>query len=227
MTHDKVLYLLVACQKYEMTSVQSFIRGKVKLGEFPAPKRAEAFHAYAIASANGFISEMEYAARLTLDCQFTFEAIGEELRLFEGWALRDLADFRKRCRDSLVACFDSFLDVQSSGPSSIWVGCPEVLFIGALGQLHSRQTRSLPRWLSQLLSRIQNDLKHQKLARPLDIHSRIRQEYTTAFQSHAACSFCSGVNRTSGLTFCAELENKLAQTRNEVAHSLYFSISTN
>jgi hypothetical protein len=47
----KVLYLLAACQKYDMVSVQSLIRAKIKLGEFPAPKGAEAFHAYAIASA--------------------------------------------------------------------------------------------------------------------------------------------------------------------------------
>jgi hypothetical protein len=46
----KVLYLLAACQKYEMASVQLAIRGKVNCGEFPAPKRTDAFVAYAIAS---------------------------------------------------------------------------------------------------------------------------------------------------------------------------------
>ncbi|KAH9989311.1 hypothetical protein BJV77DRAFT_1185795, partial [Russula vinacea] len=44
-SYDKVLYLLAACQKYEMTSVQSFIRAEVKRGEYPAPKGAEAFPA--------------------------------------------------------------------------------------------------------------------------------------------------------------------------------------
>jgi hypothetical protein len=95
-SYDKALYLLAACQKYEMASVQSSIRILVKCGEFPAPKGAEAFTAYAIASAKGLIPEMEYAVRLTLDQLMTFEIIGEGLRLFEGSALRDLASLHKR-----------------------------------------------------------------------------------------------------------------------------------
>ena len=113
-----------------MASVQSSIRAEVKRGEFPAPKGAEAFPAYAIASSKGLIPEMENAARQTLDHPMTFEVLGEGLRLFEGWALRDLASFRKRCRDSLITCLDSFLEVQPPGPSSIWVGCPEVMPTG-------------------------------------------------------------------------------------------------
>lgn len=93
----KVLDLLATCQKYEMTSAQWVIRAKVKLGEFPVPKGAEAFSAYAIASRKGLIQEMEYAARQTMNYPVTFEILGEGLRLFEGWALRDLIDFRKRC----------------------------------------------------------------------------------------------------------------------------------
>ena len=113
-----------------MVSVQSFIRAEVSRGASPAPKGAEAFPAYAIASAKGLIPEMENAARLTLDHPMTFEILGEGLRLFEGWALRDLVNFRKRCRDNLITCLDSFLEVQPPGPSSIWVGCPEVMSTG-------------------------------------------------------------------------------------------------
>jgi hypothetical protein len=126
-SYDKVYHLLAACQKYDMVSVQSSIRAKVNCGEFPAPKGAEAFSAYAIASGRGLIPEMENAARKTLDYPLTFEILGEGLQLFEGWALRDLARFRKRCRDSLVACLDSFLEVQIPGPFDFWVGCPEVM----------------------------------------------------------------------------------------------------
>jgi hypothetical protein len=79
-----------------MASVQSAIRLQVKWGEFPAPKGAEAFAAYAIASAKMLIPEMENAARSTLDYSMTFENLGEGLRLFEGSALRDLVSFRKR-----------------------------------------------------------------------------------------------------------------------------------
>ena len=95
-SYYKVLYLLAACQKYEMDSVQSSIRLEVKCGEFPAPRGVQSFPAYAIASAKGLIPEMENAARQTLDHPMTFEILGEGLRLFEGWALRDLASFHKR-----------------------------------------------------------------------------------------------------------------------------------
>jgi hypothetical protein len=220
--------LLAACKKYEMASVQSLIRAKVKLGEFPAPKGAEAFPAYAIASEKGLISEMEHAARLTLDHQMTFEILGEGLRLFEGRALRDLAGFRKRCRDNLITCLDLFLDVQNSGPSSILVGCHQILPTGTMTpiRLVFGPPRVLPRWLNELFLGIQRDLK-LTITCPFDIHSRIRREYFAAFQSHPTCNFCSAVNRTKGSAYCAELENKLAQAINKVTHSLYYSGATN
>ena len=61
-----------------MDSVQSSIRAKVKLGEFPAPKGAEAFSAYAIAWRKRLFLEMENAARQTLDLPMTFEILGED-----------------------------------------------------------------------------------------------------------------------------------------------------
>jgi hypothetical protein len=85
-----------------MDSVQSFIRVEVSRGACPVPEGAEVFAAYAIASANKLIPEMRNAARRTLDHPMTFEILGEELRLFEGRALRDLVNFRKRCRDNLI-----------------------------------------------------------------------------------------------------------------------------
>ncbi|KAH9989324.1 hypothetical protein BJV77DRAFT_948568, partial [Russula vinacea] len=68
-----VLYLLAACQKYEMDSVLSFIRAEISRGASPGPKGAEAFRAYAIASTKGLIPEMEDAARQTLEYPMTFE----------------------------------------------------------------------------------------------------------------------------------------------------------
>jgi hypothetical protein len=227
-----------------MDSVQSFIRAEVGRGACPVPKGAEAFSAYAIASAKQLIPEMEDAARLTLDHPMTFEALGEGLRLFEGSALRDLINFRKRCGDNLVTCLDSFLEVNPPGPSSIWAGCPEanrtyshtsyngVSYTyyyespdgGLYGFSSQQQTCGLPRWINQLLLQNQDNLKIQKFTRPLDIYSRIRQEYFTALQDHATCNFCSGVHIRNGSTFCAELENKIAQACNKVPHSLYFQL---
>ena len=214
--HYKVLCLLAACQKYEMASVQSLIRAKIKRGEFPAPNGAEAFSAYMLAISKGLIPEIENAARQTLDHPMTFETLGEGLKLFEGCALRDLASFRIRVKDNLVRCLDSFLEADPPGPSSIWVGCITVL----------GRASTLPKWLSQLFLRIQNDVKIQNFTLPLDIHSRIRQEFTEALQNHLSCSFCMELHTRKGPSYCAELEDKLMQVRDKVIHPLYFSSTT-
>jgi hypothetical protein len=206
-----------------MASVQSSIRAEVKREEFPAPKGAEVFAAYAIASAKDLIPEMENAARLTLNYSMTFEIIGEGLRFFEGWALGDLVNFRRRCRDNLATCLDSFLEVHPLGPSGIWVGCPEVM---SSGYGSYQQTPVLPRWLNQFLSQSQTDWKLQMFTCPLDMHSRIRREYLKALQTHLSCHFCLEVHATKGETFCAELENKLAEARDKVTHSHYLSSTT-
>jgi len=122
-SYDRILDLLAAAQKYEMDAVQSSIRAEVARGPSPTLDGAKTFRAYAIASSSGLISEMDMAARLTLDQPMTFEHLGDELGLFEGRALRELAGFRKRCRDNLLSWFESFRIV--SDPSKIWVGCPK------------------------------------------------------------------------------------------------------
>ena len=72
--YEKVFALLAACQKYDMESIQPYIRAEVKRGMFPAPAETESFCAYAIASSMSLIPEMEDAARLTLGCPMTFES---------------------------------------------------------------------------------------------------------------------------------------------------------
>ena len=198
-----------------MASVLSSIRTEVSRGASPVLNGDGAFRAYGIASAKDLIPEMENAACLTLDHPMTFEVLGEGLRLFEGRALRDLVNFRMRCRDNLVTCLDPY--TKPSGPSSIWLGCPEVT-----PPKTPRQNRVLPKWFNQLLYRNHSDLKLQNFTQPLDIHSKIRREYFTALQNHGNCTFCMGVHIKNGSTFCAELENKLAQARDKVTHSLHF-----
>jgi hypothetical protein len=200
-----------------MVSVQSFIRAEISRGASPVPEGAEAFTAYAIASAKQLIPETEYAARLTLDHPMTFEVIGEGLRLFEGWALRDLVNFRKRCKENLVTCLGLFCKAQPFQPSFVWIGCPDV----------ERCTpRGLPKWLHQFLAENCIKLYFQTFASPLDIHSRICDEYWKAIQTHLHCNFCLGVHATKGLTFCTELKDKLVQARDKVTHSFYFSSIT-
>jgi len=147
-SYEKVLYLLAACQKYDMVQVQqSLIRDKVKCG-YPAPIGADAFRAHAIASSKGLIPEMEKAARLTLDHPMTSETLGEALRSFDGCASRGLARFRRRCRDGLVRCLETFLGVHTAGPSRIWVGCPDTT-----RSTPRRKSDLLPSWLRQVLTR--------------------------------------------------------------------------
>ena len=93
-SYQKVFALLAVCQKYEMESVQPIIRAAIKVGTFPAPVRAEAFSAYAIASGLGLVQEAEDAARLTLGQPMAFESLGEGLRSFKGRALCDLIRYR-------------------------------------------------------------------------------------------------------------------------------------
>ena len=208
-SYDKVLHLLVACQKYDMVSVQSSIRAHRSFSS--RSSGANIFNAYAIANSKGLIPEMESTARLTLDYPMTLETLGEGLRLFEDWALRDLARFRKRCRDNLVACLESCLEVDAQGPSSVWVGCPKG---SGSGGSASPQPDHLPNWLSLIFSRNIDGLKQQVFTKPITTPSSIRSEYLAALEAHGNCNFCLRVHATDGWTFWAQLENKLSQARN-------------
>lgn len=229
-SYDKVLHLLAACQEYDMVQVQSYIRAEVDRGSFPAPVGTEVFRAYAIASSKGLIPEMEKAALLTLDHPMTFESLGEGLRSYDGSALRDLACFRKRCAESLVACVESFLQVHAplAGPSNVWVGCPDVMPSRPVSSRRSQpqpQADALPGWLQQILSQNVDSSKFKVFTHPLPTPSKILGEYASAMQSHAGCNFCSQVHAKLGPTFCTELESKVAQARDKVRTFSFFLIS--
>ena len=216
-SHEKVLNLLAACQKYDMVQVQSYIRAEIDRGIFPAPVGTEAFRAYAITGRKGLIPEMEKAARLTLDHPMTFETLGEALRLFDGRALRDLARFRRCCRDNLVMCLKSFLETQGTGASGR----------GSAGGCSGCGSSSREfSWLGQVISRYK-DSKKQLFADPLPTPSNIRGEYLKALPSYANsnhCGNCAGRVRAANYDppFCAELESKLAQALDKVHTFLRF-----
>ena len=219
-SYDKLLHLLAACQKYDMVHIQSSIRAEVSREGFPAPVGTEVFRAYAIASSKGLIPEMEKAARLTLDYPMTFESLGEGLRLFEGSALPDLVCFRRRYQYNLAKCLRSFLQVNSSGPLNIWIGCPDVMphtFLVANPPL------APPTWLRQLLSQ-GNTVSHGKtnlFTHPLMTPSSIREKYLSAIKTHPDCNFCLWVHTTIGPAFCADLESRLTQAQDNVC-ALFF-----
>ena len=232
----KVLCLIAACQKYEIAAVQSSIRAKVSQGEFPAPKGTEAFTAYVIASGKGLIPEMENAARQTLDHPMTFETLGEGLRLFEGWALRDLANFRKRYRDNLVSCFKTFLETEEP-QFKIWTRCytyNDSESYDSYGfsklkisrsYLHMSNTNgSLPSWLAELYQKHLNGLQ-EAFSKSLFNPRSICGEYLSALRAHINlnnCVLCTKVHIMKGETFCKGLEDRLTQALNEVCPALIF-----
>jgi len=213
-SYGKALNLLAACKKYDMVRARLSVRSKINWGNFPRARGTQVFGAYAIANSEGLIPEMKDAALRTLSHSMTFETLWKQLRLFEGSALRDLALFRRRCRDSCLACLESFLEVHPPGPSSIWVGCPDVMPNRSLSDPPPPPV--LPSWLRQFLSQIISDLKLQAFTDPLDFYKSIREKGLTDFKSHAGCDFCSEVYATKGFIFFTNLSDKLKDAQVKV-----------
>ncbi|KAI9507754.1 hypothetical protein F5148DRAFT_1202454 [Russula earlei] len=192
--YEKALTLLAVSQKYDMAAIQSSIRAEMKNKNLHPLTATATFRAYGVASAKGLTPEMENAARLTLDFPMSFESMGDALSTFGGWALRDLARFRKRCRDSLVSCLESLLDTRLP-PIDIWVGC------------HNTASDAVPWWLQTIL------LEHLKrlqspYANGLLKPSFLRAEYLAALQSHISqggCAFCSKAHIMHGETFSLDM----------------------
>ena len=206
-SYEKVFALLAACQKYDMGSIQSNIRAEIKRRASPTPVGAETFRAYAIASRMKLVPEMESAARLTLGYPMTFESIGEGLGAFNGRALCDLVRYRKRCRDNLVSCLDSFFDVHSR--CQIWAGCQEQRPWGT--------TQSVPTdWLHNFFTSKSVELGNG-FTRAISSPLYILEGYLAALKSHthSSCNSCVRVH-VEVETFCRELEDELAQALNEV-----------
>ena len=212
-SYERVLALLAAAQKYDMSAVQSSIRAEAVRRELPAPAGAQAFRAFAISFSNKLSPEMGTTARLTLDYPLTFEALGGELPLFRGSALRELAGFRKMCRDNIVSCLELFLDV-NKGPSKIWASCPGskvqqsfpsnplapssrqsrggfqnswsggTSAFSSVEAMNDNDKRVLPPWLRDLFTQQIGELK-QYFTHALIKPSSIREKYLAALVKHS------------------------------------------
>ena len=237
-SYERVLALLGATQKYDMPVVRRTIRAEIFYKGLRA--QAPAFRAYAIALSNGLSQETESAARLTLDYPLTFEVLGDDLPLFVDSALSVLANYRKACRDSVVSCLESFLDVRN-GPSKIWVGCPSskppiehsspgkpsgkqprgssAATSSLWSTLHENNERTLPSWLHDLFAQLIEESK-QYFTNSLINPSRIREQYLAALRKHSpdknGCITCMVVHTHCGERYCVELEQKLTSARKKV-----------
>ncbi|KAF8258648.1 hypothetical protein EI94DRAFT_1814944 [Lactarius quietus] len=239
-SYDKALQLLAAAQKYDMAGVQSSIRTEIKSWGPIVPTGAVAYRAYAISSRAKLLPEMEASARHTLDFPLTLEYLSDELPLFEGWALRDLVRYRRRCRDTLVSTLQSFLD-STAAPSNIWVVCPGPMTQNDLAaddyyratavskksrhnttvQAPVRSSAVFPEWLREIFSRRIQRLQ-ETFTDPLLKPSSIRGTYFFALNTHIRsknCDPCSKVHALKGETFCGQLENGLAQALEKVSAS--------
>ena len=200
-TYDKTLMVLAASQKYEMDGVQSRIRAEIQSKNLSLTNGPATFHAYAIASIGGLSSERETLARLTLKFPMTFEYLCDGLPFFEGWVLRDLIRFRKRCRDNLIECFKSFLELDIP-PFDIWTSCTRPYLCASC----------LPTWLDDLFQERLLELE-EAFTNPFPNTSNIREEYLSALQYHTTsdnCAGCPKVHAVKGEMFCKEIENRLA-----------------
>ena len=203
-SYHKALMVLSASQKYDMDAVQSRIRTEIQGRDLPMPTGAATFRAYAIASTGGLSSERDSLARLTLDFPMTFEYLCDELPFFEGWVLRDLIGFRKRCRDNLISCFKSFLDL-GNPPFDIWACCTSSPYT-------CLTTGYSPLWLTDIFQRRLTELD-QAFTNPLLNTYTIHEEYLSALQAHMASSYCVACPRVyvaNGNTFWKEIENRFA-----------------
>ena len=201
---DNILALLAATDKYDMSAVQSFIRAEVSRRGLLSPTDSSGvLHMYAVACNKRLGPEMETAARLSLNYSLTFEGVGEELRLLDGWALRGLADFRLRCVRDLISRMESFSDGQN-GPSKIWAGCPSV------------DDPLNPPWWLYCLFQVENS-EWVSFAEAVPTSLQFRHEFLESLQDHINekdCHFCLKVYTLKGERYCAEMCEMLEQARN-------------
>jgi hypothetical protein len=206
-----ILALLAAATKYDMDAVQLFIRAEVSRRGLLSSSCPEAFCVYALAYSKGLVPEMVTAARHTLGHPLTVEGLGYALPLFEGGALRDLADYRLRSMDN----FSSNLKLYSylKGPSKIWAGCPAV-------RVGDTSFFGLPTWLAFLKS---GPVQAGRFTETVPTSTQLCDRYMKALQSHVKeknCMFCMKVHILEGEIYCENLGDISTQAWNVPAPSL-------
>jgi hypothetical protein len=220
LSYTEVLALLAASQKYEMSAIQTFIRAEVAREDLLGPNGAESL-VYAIARKSRLLPEARTAALLTLNHPLTFKSLGEGLKQFEGWALRDLARFRKSCRDNLLSCLESYLDNQN-GPSTIWGYCSQLNIPTEpdyYGNVRPVTGPTPPLWLRDLFTKRIGELK-ESFTNPLLTSSSIREQYLEALRVHIQTSggcTCLQTHALQGEEYGVELEQRLSDVLDEAS----------
>ncbi|KAH9020968.1 hypothetical protein EDB85DRAFT_2120473 [Lactarius pseudohatsudake] len=215
-SYENTLALLAASQKYNMTTVLSTVRSEI---DHQLPTTEATFRAYAIACSKQLTPEIETTARLTLDHPMTFEVIADALPLFEGSALSDLVQFRKRCHNNLVSFFKGFVD-GSDSLSKIWFGC-------YMTNRDQTDKPILARWVRDLISQHTKKLEETYTNTLLD-PSSLRKEFVAALRTHVSstrCSSCSMVCATEGGAFHNQLYRRISKARDKEPFRLAAEVS--
>jgi hypothetical protein len=214
-----ILTLLAAVTKYDMDAIQSFIRTEVSRRGLLSSSCPEAFRVYAVAYSKGLVKEMATAACHTLGHPLTFESLSYALRLFEGGALRDLADFRLRSIGKFSLNLRSFSSIRK-GPSKVWVGCPTAIARPSRGNNLVRHC--LPAWLEFLHSE-SGPIQAGRFTKTIPTSTQLCDRYMKALQSHVKekdCNFCMKVHILEGEMYCKKLGDISTQAWNVPAPTL-------
>ena len=244
-SYERVLALLAAAQKYDMSAVQASIRAEVVRRGLPEPTGPQAFRAFAIAFSNKLSPEMGTTALLTLDSPLTFATLGDSLRLFRGPALHELATFRKMCRDNILSCLKPLLAIRSD-ISKIWVDCsrskasadpygpskpPQMRgtkIRSSVFTSNDNKETTLPSWLRDLFTEQIGELK-EYFTHPIINPSTIRQKYLKALLKHSPpsndCPTCLMAHAQEGERYFTNLEQKLTNARNQASNLYKLEIS--
>jgi BTB/POZ domain-containing protein len=205
-TINKILALLAATEKYDMSVVLSSIHMEIDQRGLLSSTPADVFHVYAIVCNRGLVPEMASLAHLSLGHPLTFKTLGDVLWCFKGWALHELANFCQHSIDNFSLNLESFSNC-IKGPSKIWMGCSETKVGGGA---------HLPFWLERcfwsewgMSKWLDFILMDDRFAQTIPTAVELCNEYLNALQSHVKdkdCHFCLRVHALEGEKYCEELK---------------------
>jgi BTB/POZ domain len=208
---DGILALLAAATKYDMDAIQTLIRAEISRRGVFSSAGAGIFRVYAVACSKGLVPEVVTTARLTLGYPLTFESLGDALQLFEGWALRDLANFRLRSIRNFSSNWRLFSNCLR-GPSKIWVGC------ATNGE---DDVLRLPTWLQDCLWWKMADrfgpIRMDRFTETIPTCVQLCDKYLKALRTHVKeddCHFCMKTHILQGENFCKEMKDISAKAWN-------------
>jgi BTB/POZ domain len=119
-TLEETMELLSVAQKYKMSSVLSFIRGRIAaLQDPPFIHRENAFHVYSLAQKHGLHHEVAQAARMTLKFTLTIEKLEGKLDIIPSAYLYELWLHHNRVKTNISS---DILEFRESGAHGTLIG---------------------------------------------------------------------------------------------------------